>query len=169
MSGTSEQGFVECLISSSIPTVYNAGAAHCDTSCGLCAEGILIRLFHWSEKEEGHLEWHWSNSSGYWSPAQWEVTDGKERINPLSFFASVFSLYLCFSKVPLSWPTIIFVSFLLTPCAEDGSDRAAWWAPGVHPRSSSFLCRTVTPLLLKPGCTDLIQTEKSWQMWVKQM
>lgn len=40
-------GVPDSRISNSIPTVYMAGAAHCDTLCGLCAEGFLVRLFHW--------------------------------------------------------------------------------------------------------------------------
>ena len=77
-------------------------------------------------------------------------TDGTERRNVLFSFASACSF--CFIKLPLSWPKRGFFRLIFyPPCpAEEGKDRAAWWAPGVQPKSTdhtwtaffSALCRT---------------------------
>lgn len=64
--------------------------------------------------------------SSWASPCWWEV----EKL--LFSFPSACSF--CFIKLTLSWP-MSHVIFSLHP-AEEGCDRADWWAPGIQPKST---------------------------------
>lgn len=66
------------------------------------------------------------------------AADGKWMINHLFSFASAYNSYFCVLKLPLfliykEYFHLIFSS--LSP-AEEGIDKAVWWAPGIQPRST---------------------------------
>ena len=83
-----------------------------------------------------------SNCYAYWGPASQEVAGhhllmgSRESVfcfPLLPCVALAFSLLNCLYLDPWEF----FPFYFLPPCpAEEGSDRVAWWAPGVQPRST---------------------------------
>lgn len=80
------------------------------------------------------------------STCWWEV-DNKYFCFPLLLHS------LCFIKLPLSHPTSYFSSYFLPPGpAEEGSDRAAGWAPDIQPESTHHSRRKIVKNLYISDC-----------------